>query len=160
MNDYEGLNLPQLLELMHELVLPDPVSLVPEGPGWWILAAWAVLVAAICARALIASRRRNLYRREAMASLDRIEAAAGDDPAAAAMQIAVLLKQAALAAYPRADVAALYGEKWARFLSESASNDRAIEEASMRLATASYRPDADWRELVSPARRWLRIHRA
>ena len=33
-NEYEGLNLPQLLELMHDLVVPDSVSRMPEGPGW------------------------------------------------------------------------------------------------------------------------------
>ena len=160
MNDYEGLNLPQLLELMHELVMPEPVSRMPEGSGWWVLLAWLAMVVTISVRALINRRRRNRYRREAMARLEQIAASAGDDPSAAAAQIAVLLKQAALAAYPRADVASLYGEDWARFLNESASNDPLVEEASMRLATASYRPDADGRELVSPARRWIRIHRA
>jgi hypothetical protein len=160
MNDYEGLNLPQLLELMHELVMPELVSRMPEGSGWWVLLAWLAMVVTISVRALINRRRRNRYRRDAMARLEQIAASAGDDPSAAAAQIAVLLKQAALAAYPRADVASLYGEDWARFLNKSASNDPLVEEASMRLATASYRPDADGRELVSPARRWIRIHRA
>ena len=160
MNDYEGLNLPQLLELMRGIVMPEPVSRMPEGSGWWVLLAWLAMVVTISVRALINRRRRNRYRREAMARLEQIAASAGDDPSAAAAQIAVLLKQAALAAYPRADVASLYGEDWARFLNESASNDPLVEEASMRLATASYRPDADGRELVSPARRWIRIHRA
>jgi Ca-activated chloride channel family protein len=160
MNDYEGLNLPQLLELMRGIVMPEPVSRMPEGSGWWVLLAWLAMVVTISVRALIDRRRRNRYRREAMARLEQIAASAGDDPSAAAAQIAVLLKQAALAAYPRADVASLYGEDWARFLNESASNDPLVEEASMRLATASYRPDADGRELVSPARRWIRIHRA
>ena len=160
MNDYEGLNLPQLLELMHELVTPAPVSMLPEGPGWWVLGSWLVLVAAILTRAFIDRRRRNRYRREAMARLDRIEAGAGDNPAAAARQVAVLLKQSALAAYPRADIAALYGEDWAQFLVESARNAPAVREASMRLAPASYQPGADGLALISPARRWIRVHRA
>ena len=160
MNDYEGLNLPQLLELMHELVMPEPISRMPEGPGWWIFTGWLVLVAAISVRALIERRHRNRYRREAMAALDRIEADAAGNPAAAAARVAVLLKQTALAAYPRADVAALYGEDWARFLNESASNDPVVQEASMQLASASYHPDADGRDLISPARRWIRVHRA
>jgi hypothetical protein len=160
MNDYEGLNLPQLLELMHELVMPAPVSRLPEGPGWWVLSSWLALVAAILVKAMIDRRRRNRYRREAIAQLDRIEAAAGENPAAAAAQVAVLLKQAALAAYPRADVAALYGKDWAHFLNESASNDPIIEKASMQLATAAFHPDADGRNLIVPARRWIRVHRA
>ena len=124
MNDYEGLNLPQLLELMHELVMPEPVSRAPEGPGWWILFGWFAIVVVVIVRAAIERRRRNRYRREAMARLDQVEAAASEDPSAAAAEVAVILKQAALAAYPRADVAALYGKDWARFLNQSASNDR------------------------------------
>lgn len=160
MNEYEGLNLPQLLELMHALVVSDPVSRWPEGPGWWVLFGWLILASLVAARAMIDRRRRNRYRREAMARLDRIEASADDNPSVAAAEIAVLLKQAALAAYPRADVAALYGEDWARFLNESASNDPVVEQASMRMAVAAYHPDADGRDLIAPARRWIRLHRA
>ena len=160
MNDYEGLNLPRLLELMHEIVVPEPTSRLPEGPGWWILAGWLLAVVAIGLRAGIDRRRRNRYRREAATLLDGIEAAAGNDPAGAAAEIAIILKQTALAAYPRADVAALCGDDWARFLSESAGNDPAVAEASGKLAVAAWHPDADGRELVAAARHWIRVHRA
>ena len=160
MNDYEGLNLPQLLELMHELVFPAAISRVPEGPGWWIFLAWLVAVIVIITRSLVGRYRRNRYRREAIARLAAIEQSANDNPAAAAADIAVLLKQAALAAYPREDVAALYGEDWARFLNESASNDPIVTDVSSKLAIAAYRPDADGRELLAGARRWIRVHRA
>lgn len=160
MNEYEDLNLPQLLELMHGLALPESISRMPEGPGWWILIGWLFFVTVFIARALVASYRRNQYRRDALAVLERIEASAGANPGAAAADIAVLLKQTALAAYPRDEVAALYGEGWARFLNDSASNDPEVEASAMALATASYRPDADGRSLVSPARRWIRVHRA
>lgn len=160
MNDYEGLNLPQLLDLMRELVLPEPVSRTPEGPGWWIFLGWLVAVIVIIARGLVARHRRNRYRREAIARLAAISRSANNNPSAAAADIAVLLKQAALVAYPRADVAALYGEDWARFLNESARHDPAVTEVSARLATAAYKPGADGRELVSGARRWIEVHRA
>ena len=160
MNEYEGLNLPQLLELMHELVFPEPVSRMLEGPGWWIFFGWLVAVIVIVARSLVARHRRNRYRREAIARLAAIERSANDNPAGAASDIAVLLKQAALVAYPRADVAALYGEDWARFLNESASNDPVVTDVSARIARAAYRPDTDGRELIAGARRWIKVHRA
>lgn len=160
MNEYEGLNLPQLLDLMHELILPEAVSRMPEGPGWWILSGWLVLMIAIIVQVLVAHHRRNRYRREAMQVLTVIEASANDDPLAAATSIAALLKQTALAVYPRTEIASLHGEDWARFLSESASNDAEVGRSAMDLATASYQPGADGRKLVSPARRWIRIHRA
>ena len=160
MNDYEGLNLPQLLDLMHGLVIPEPVSRVPEGPGWWIVLGWLALSLVIVARGVIRHRRRNRYRREAAALLDDIAAAADQDPVAAAGRVTTVLRQAALVAYPRADVASLFGEDWAAFLCRSASNDPVVEQASAALASAAYRKDADGRTLIAPARRWIEVHRA
>ena len=160
MNDYEGLNLPELLDLMHELVIPEPVSRVPEGPGWWIVLAWLLASLVIVAHGLVRHRRRNRYRREAVALLDSIAATADQDPVAAAGQVATVLRRAALAAYPRAEVASLIGDAWAAFLCRSASNDPVVEQASARLADAAYRKDADGRLLIEPARRWIEVHRA
>jgi hypothetical protein len=160
MNEYEGLNLPQLLELMHELVMPAPISRFPEGPGWWVLGAWLLAIVAIFVRAFLAYRRRTQYRRDADALLDAIAAVADKDPADAAVKIAVVLKQAALAAYPREQVASLYGEAWADFLCRSASNDPVVAGASSELASAAYRRDADGRQLIKPAKRWIQVHRA
>lgn len=160
MNEYEGLNLPQLLELMHGLVMPDPISSMPEGPGWWVVAAWLVAVLAILVRAFIVHRRRNRYRREAAAMLDAIGAVAEANPAKAAADIGVVLKHTALQAYPRAEVASLHGQAWARFLAETAGHDQDITKTSIQLASAAYRGDGDGRTLLEPARRWVRIHRA
>ena len=160
MNDYEGLNLPQLLELMHEIVMPDPISRMPDGPGWWVFFGWLTLVGYIIGRSLVRRYQRNRYRREAITMVEQVAASADASPANAAANIAVILKQTALVAYPRTDVAALYGDDWARFLNESASNDPLVNEASQALAHAAYDPDADGRKLVAAARRWIKVHRA
>lgn len=157
---FEGLNLPQLLDLMHELVVPEPVPWLPQTPGWWVLCGWALAVAVLVVVAIARRRRRNRYRREALASLDAIAARSQLDAADSARRVADVLKRAALAAYPRARVASLYGKDWARFLCESAGNDRQVTEAAESLAGAAYRPDADGRSLLRPARRWVRVHRA
>ena len=96
----------------------------------------------------------------ALAELDAITVRQDIEPAESAQHIAALLKRTALVAYPRADVAALYGKDWAKFLSESADNDAQIIEAADMLATAAYRPDADPAAMAQPARRWIRRHRA
>lgn len=160
MSQYDGLNLPQLLDLMHGLVMPEPVPWLPQTPGWWIVLGWLLAVLLLAVWQLARRRRRNRYRRDALAELDAITVRQDMDPAESAQRIAAVLKRTALAAYPRADVAALYGGDWARFLSESADNDPQITEAADRLATAAYRPDADPEALAQPARRWIRRHRA
>jgi hypothetical protein len=160
MSAYDGLNLPELLELMHELQMPKPISMVPETPGWWLLAGWLAAGVLVIAAQLATRRRRDRYRREAQSSLDGIAARAADDPSGSAQEIAALLKRTALAAYPRETVASLYGADWAAFLCTTAGNDPEIAAAAAGLAGGAYRADADGRALVNPARRWIRLHRA
>ena len=157
---FEGLNLPQLLELMHEIVVPEPVPWIPQTPGWWVLLGWTIAVVALCTLAFVRKRRRNRYRREALALLDTVELDTEVSPAESARRVAEIVKRTALVAYPRTRVANLYGEAWAEFLRDSAGNDKRISEAADSLATAAYRPDADGRALVPSARRWVRVHRA
>lgn len=160
MSGYEGLNLPELLELMHGIVMPEPVSRFPEGPGWWILGAWLLAVSLLVTRHLLQRRRRSRYRREAAALLAEIESWADSDPPGAAAEIAVLLKQTALAAYPRERVAALSGDGWARFLCETARDDAEVVQVSQQLAGAAYDPRADGTQMLRGARRWIRAHHA
>ena len=160
MRQYDGLNLPQLMDLMHGLAMPESVSWLPATPGWWIALGWLLAVAFIAAWQFARHRRRNRYRRDALAELDAITAEKQIDPAESAQRIAAVLKRTALVAYPRADVAALYGADWSRFLTASADNDARIAAAADSLAAAAYRPDADPDVLAEPARRWIRRHRA
>ena len=160
MSQYDGLNLPELLALMHDLVVPDPVPWLPQTPGWWIVLGWLVAVAILAAWQIVRRRRRNRYRRDALAELRTIVSQPDIDSAQAAQRIAAVLKRTALAAYPRSDVASLYGADWARFLTESAGNDAQIANAAEDLAAAAYRPGADPHKLSRPARRWIRLHRA
>ena len=160
MSKYDGLNLPQLLNLMHDLVMPEPVAWLPQTPGWWIVLGWLLAVIVLLAWQFAKRRRRNRYRRDALAELKAIAAQPELGPAESAQHIAALLKRTALAAYPREDVAALYGADWAQFIKESAGNDPRIADAADRLAVAAYHPDADGSELNGPAQRWIRLHRA
>ena len=160
MSQYDGLNLPELLARMHGLAMPEPLSWLPQTPGWWIMLGWLLAVLLLVIRQVVKRRRRNRYRRDALAELEAIAARQDIEPAEAARRIATVLKRTALVAYPRKDVAALYGADWARFLTESADNDPKIADAAEMLATAAYRPDADPAALTRPARRWVRRHRA
>ena len=160
MNRYEGLNLPQLLDLMHELVLPEPVSWMPQTVGWPVIVVW--LIAVVLSAGWYGFKRwqKNRYRREALAELESLKAQAKTDPSAAAGEIAALVKRTALAAFPRQTVANLHSADWARFLCESAGNDAQVEHAAAQIAVAAYRTDVDGNALIAPARRWIEVHRA
>lgn len=160
MSDYEGLNLPELMALMHDLVMPESVSWMPATPGWWVVLGWLSVIVVTGAAEVVRRRHRNRYRREATMLLKAIELQSQGESAAIAAQVAVVLKRTALVAYPRRSVAQLHGARWARFLCETVNDDPEVVGAAERLASAAYRPDENGRSLVKPAQRWIRMHRA
>ena len=156
--EYEGLNLPQLLEQMHPLVESEAVAWTPQAAGWLVIALWLLVVLLLVAVRSFAARRRNRYRRVALAELKtlRLRAQRGEAVAGA---LATLLKRTALAAYPRRQVASLYGPRWADFLRQSSLGDRVVGEKADELAAAAYTPDLNVEALFVPARRWINVHR-
>ena len=158
--DFEGLNLPELMELMHGLEMPELVSWLPGTNGWWVLVVWLAGVGAVVLRQIILFRRRNEYRRQAEKELVMIGEQADENPLMAAERIASLVKRTALAAYPRRRVAALYGADWAAFLRETSRDDPAVTAAADLLASGAYSSSADGRAMVEPALRWIKVHRA
>lgn len=155
---YEGLNLPQLLDLLHPPVEPEPVPWLPQTVGWQIVGAWALVVAVLLAVHAFRKWKRDRYRREALEELRDI-ARRRDEPGVPG-EIALLLKRTALAVYPRARVASLCGAEWAAFLVESSKGDSSVEKAAPKLAAAAYRDDIRGADLVKPAGRWIKVHRA
>jgi hypothetical protein len=156
-SEFEGLNLPQLMELMHDLARPEPVTWFPQTVGWWVVLGWLLALGLLAASHAYLRWKRNRYRREALRLLDIIEASG--DATTAGSEIATTLKRAALVAYPRRDIASLHGAAWSDFLSTSSDNDATVESAATDLASAAYRPDVDGRLLIEAARRWIEVHR-
>lgn len=109
--DYKGLNLVDLLELLKPIQQPDPVSMWPQTQGW----IWLTLVAGggilMVVQRMRHSWYRNAYRR---AALEEVKHAGGD-----AALLASILRRTALAAYPRSSVAGLFGSDWLDFLDRS-----------------------------------------
>jgi len=160
MSQYDGLNLTDLLALMHGLVVPEPVPWMLATPAWSILLGWVLGTALIIAAAVLKRRKRNRYRRVALAELATLKEQFDDNSFETGEQVAAVLKRTALAAFPRDQVASLSGADWARFLIDSSNNDRQIAAVADRLAVAAYQTDSDGKSLIEPARRWIRLHRA
>jgi hypothetical protein len=158
-NEYQGLNLPELLELLQPVVLPEPVPMLPVTAGWWVLAGWLLAVLLIVAWRWRIRWRADGYRRDAQAELDRLLQRSDLDDAKLAGAIAALVKRTALAVYPRATVAGLTGSDWAAFLESSCRHDPQVMAAAQAIAWAAYRGDIDPAPLVAPARRWIALHR-
>lgn len=158
MNEYQGLNLPQLLDLLEPIVSPGALSLLPQTPGWWVLAGWLLSLVLIAIWRWRVRWLASGYRRQAQAELQKLlnETMA---PGSASAAIASVVKRTALAAYPREQVASLSGAEWAAFLEESTGGDSKVAAGSAQLAQAAYRSDIEPEQIVEPARRWIERHR-
>ena len=92
---------PGSLDKLHDLALPDPVSLWPPAAGIVVVALALLAVLAILGWRAAARYRANAYRRAALAALG----ATSHDDRAAVEAVSAVLKRAALVAYPRPQVA-------------------------------------------------------
>ncbi|WP_138469313.1 DUF4381 domain-containing protein [Poseidonocella sp. HB161398] len=130
---------------------PDPVPMLPQTAGWAVAAALLAGALALLAWVLARRRQRNAYRRAALAALRT----AGDDPA----EIAAILRRAALAAFPRAEVAGLAGRDWIGFL-EATGRAAWPQRAAAALLAGPWQPHpAPAPDLARAASRWIRRHR-
>lgn len=155
------------LRSMHDIVLPAPVSWMPQTWGWAALAALTGLALAICLALALRRYHRNAYRREALQILAAIEQdlAKLETATRAPGQVAKLLKRTALAAWPREKVAPRTGEDWIAFL--EASGDKTMGRAlSHLIRETEYRSainaptlsSKEANEIVRDARHWIERH--
>ncbi len=143
-----------------EVVAPDPVSWLPQTPGWQLLGV--LLAGWVAYRAWRGLRRwyRNRYRREAAARLQQL-AARADAPLLAG-EINRLLKLTALAAFPREQVAGLHGHEWVAFLNRQCPAPAFATGEAELLAVGTYRaaplegPARD--RLLQASLAWVRQH--
>jgi hypothetical protein len=151
------------LQNLHDIVTPGPVPWWPPAPGWYVLIAVVVIALLVLLWKGWRHWLRNRYRGEALRELARIrQGAAAED----LREAPVLLKRAALSAWPREAVAGLVGEDWYRFLDESAQTDRFRGGAGVLLDRLAYRTDADLAltqqeaaDVLDASRMWLKRHR-
>lgn len=132
------------LQNLRDIVVPEPPPLWPPAPGVWVLLVIVFAVVLVLILWWWRTRQRNAYRRAGLALLDG---------ARSSRDINIVLKRVALAAWPRAEVASLYGDDWATFLDASCSRTRF---SALDVIDDSGEPS---REVQRLARTWIRHHR-
>lgn len=145
---------------LRDIVLPPEVLSWPLSPGWWIVAAAGLALAGCVAATAAVRYRQNAYRREALQALEGIGRLA--EPAAA-RQISAILKRAALAAYPRGQVAQLSGAAWLAFLDRTGRTEAFTQGPARALPALAFGGTGDKEAMaavVQEARRWISNHRA
>ena len=128
---------------LRDIVEPAPPPLWPPAPAVWILGGLLLAGAAILLYQWRRRRRENAYRRAGLALLDQ---------AGSVHEVSVLLKRVALAAFPRSQVASLWGEDWVGFLHRTSPGGDFSP--LTRVAPESLPSDA----LKQSAARWIKRH--
>jgi len=166
MNELEALSLPELLARAGEPALPPPVPWWPAAPGWAIVAGIAATLALGLAWRHWRRHQRAGYRRAALAELERITMPPDPPvPAGVPIAIATIVRRAALAAYPRREVAALHGEAWLQYLNSRCPRPVFSPQQARLLARDAFSTHPaiapeQARALLRAASAWLRLHHA
>ncbi|MEL7524202.1 MAG: DUF4381 domain-containing protein [Pseudomonadota bacterium] len=149
--EWKGLSLPELIDLLEPVREPAPISMSPQTIGWVWLGLFVLVVAALLFWRVAQHRRRNAYRRAALAEL------AQSAPDASAL--ALLVRRTALAAYPRSSVASLFGETWLAFLDKAYGGNGFSNGPGKVLATAPYQGETADEPLKQLVKVWIEKHR-
>ncbi len=156
----------ELLAQLADIHLPEPVSLWPPAPGWWILALLLLVALIFAVRWIQQLRTRKKICEHALAELDKCyqQLLAGDQTDLNELklryvnQINSVLRRVALVHYPQSRVASLGGKEWVDFIREKGESSLLNEELATTLALGRFqaRCDVDADVLDQMSRAWVR----
>lgn len=145
-----------------EVEFPEPVSLMPSTPGWWIL---LFVLIGLLSRTLWSRRQRYLhdqYRRDALAQLAEIQQRSAAGELEAVRDLAPLIRATAIAARGRDLVSGLQGDAYAAMLAELSPGQDSLPVADLqRLAYAPLDEvrGIDMGVIISELECWIRQHK-
>ncbi|WP_171230822.1 DUF4381 domain-containing protein [Ruegeria sp. HKCCA6707] len=148
----DGKSLVDLLNMLEPAPDPAPISMLPQTWGWAVLATILVVLALRALWLYLRHRRQNAYRRQALKELDR----SADDPRLASE----ILRRTALVAFPRQEVAGLFGDEWLSFLRQTSDRMTFSGETWMALGSAPYKAASPNKDVTRLVRTWITLHKS
>lgn len=151
-------NVPDPLQELRDVHLPDPISWWPPAFGWWMLILALVVVVGLVLW-VRAYRQRTRPRRVALAQLEQVKQhyAIHSDDQLAITQISHLLRRYALAVFSRAHVAGLSGQAWLKFLDTTGGTNQFSKGPGQSLRSGPYQAQglASAADLLPLVERWI-----
>jgi hypothetical protein len=132
-------NVPDPLQELRDVQMPDPISWWPPALGWWMIIVGLVIMAILVVWVRV-YRNRTRLRRIALAQLERVKEhyAVNSDDQWAITQISQLLRCYALALFSRSHVAGLTGQSWLKFLDHQGGTNQFSEGPGRALRAGPY----------------------
>ncbi|MGF1694495.1 DUF4381 domain-containing protein [Vibrio lamellibrachiae] len=141
-----------------EVSFPNDISWLPQTIGWYLVALFIVLWLLYQLAMNIIQYRENHYRRVALQRLDALHEAQDG-----LVNMPSLLKETAIFAFPRSEVASLSGLKWERWLDEKCANSEFSTTYQNQLMRIAYCKTSDVERetkegIYLAIRQWIRNH--
>jgi hypothetical protein len=135
---------PYSLTGLRDIIVPDAPPFWPPAPGLWVALGVVFLLAFLVVWGIYARVQQNAYRKAGLQLLAEVKTI---------HDISVALKRVALAAFPREEVASLYGDAWTAFLHKTCPRE---DFQALLKVDAEIGADTNLIELAS---NWIRHHR-
>lgn len=152
-------NLPDPLQELRDVHLPDPISWWPPALGWWMVLAGLIVMVGLAFWAR-SYRQRTRIRRAALAQFEHVKQhyAVNADDQWAITEVSNLLRRYALAVFPRTDVAGLSGQSWLKFLDTTGSTNQFSDGPGQALRSGPYQSHGSLSasDLFPLVERWIR----
>lgn len=110
-----------LLQQLRDIHYPMPISFWPLAVGWYVLIFIFLATLLLGLYYWYKTYRKHRVKRLVLQRLQELETQQSEYNQAISDELSMLLKRAALAKYPRHEVAGLYGEEWLGFLDTTAA---------------------------------------
>lgn len=148
-----------LLSQLKDIHYPKAISFWPLATGWYLVIA--VFFACLLIGLFIYLRhlKKTAMRRKILRKISDMRQQLSDHDKNFFEELSILLKRAALYAFPREEVASLYGESWLKFLDRTFNNTQAFTQGVGKiLGTAPYQNHYDFQreEFFSLIEAWVK----
>ena len=157
------------LDGLEEITLPKPISYFPQTIGWKILLVGIIIAAIIFGYKRYRHWQANRYRTNALKRLAKIEQEiqASETKTKSLLDLPILVKQTALQAFPRDEIAQLSGDRWLEFLDHSGNTQDFSQGEGQLLPQLAYQsssaltnlPEQRISNLIISIRQWIKNHR-
>lgn len=130
------------LNQLRDIHLPPPVSNWPPAPGWVILISIVLIVLTHILFGIYEHWQNQRAKRKTLKKLEIIKAQYQQHQNATitTRALSTLLRRAALAAFPREEIAGLHGKPWLEFLNKTGKTQAFTTGPGRHLIEAPYAP--------------------
>ncbi len=153
---------PSLLKQLKDIHMPKAIGIWPLAPGWWIVIGIVMLILIATIYFILKRRGKITAKKLALQQLYALEEEySADTNTNLLSDLAILLRRAAIAYYPRSNIAKLHGEKWLAFLDETSKSKRYTQGVGRALLHGPYAAsyEDDLTPIFSLVKSWIkRLH--